>query len=61
MPNAYASIHDQLIDNYMDTSEPRIIGKETQVYALNKDGYIVPSQLLLKILPNLDEGVFFFK
>lgn len=24
---------------------------------MNKDGYVVPVKLLLKILPNLDEGV----
>lgn len=29
MPNAFANIHDQLIDHYMDTSEPILIGKES--------------------------------
>ncbi|KRX01222.1 hypothetical protein PPERSA_05622 [Pseudocohnilembus persalinus] len=59
MPRQFGIIHDQLIDHYMDTSQPIIIGKETLLFPVNKDGYIVPSYLLIKILPNLEDGMQF--
>jgi len=43
--------------NYFETSDPKVIGHERLVFPLNKDGYIVPCSLMIKVLPNLDEGI----
>lgn len=56
-PKVYADIHDTLMRNYFETSESRIIGVERVVFPINKRGYLVPCTLMIKILPNLEEGV----
>ena len=43
--------------NYLETSEPKVIGLERLVLCQNKLGYLVPCTLMIKVLPNLDEGI----
>lgn len=57
MPKFYSDSHDMYIRNYLETSESKIIGIERTVLALNKSGYLVACSLMIKILPNLDEGI----
>lgn len=57
MPKIYADLHDKFIRNYMETSEPKRIGVEKTVLALNKQQYLIPCSLMIKVLPNLDEGI----
>lgn len=45
MPDPYHSNHDQFLDNYRKTREPRIIGIGREVEALSKDGSIFPIYL----------------
>ena len=42
---------------YMETSEARIIGKERFILPQTKSGYVVPCTLMVKVLPNLDDGI----
>jgi len=57
MPKVYADIHDSLMRNYFETSQSKIIGIERIVFPVNKGGYLVPCTLMIKILPNLEEGI----
>lgn len=43
--------------NYFETSEAKVIGQERIVFPINKHGYMVPCSLMIKVLPNLDEGI----
>jgi hypothetical protein len=36
MPKVYADIHNNLIKNYLETSEPKVIGIERTVLCLHK-------------------------
>ncbi|EAR83935.1 PAS domain S-box protein (macronuclear) [Tetrahymena thermophila SB210] len=57
MPRVYGNLHDSFIHRYLETSESRVIGVERSVMCLNKQGYIVPCTLMIKVLPNLDDGI----
>lgn len=57
MPKVYADLHDGFMRSYLETSESKIIGLERLVLPQNKQGYLVPSTLMIKVLPNLDEGI----
>jgi len=57
MPDCLGNIHDDLMKRYFQTSSPHIMGRERQIYAMNKSGYIVPCGLMVKVYPNLDEGI----
>jgi len=57
MPKVIADLHDGFMRNYFETSEAKVIGIERIVFPVNKNGYIVPCTLMIKVLPNLDEGI----
>lgn len=57
MPKVYSDQHDQFMRTYLETSDSKIIGLERLVLAQNKQGYLVACTLMIKILPNLDEGI----
>lgn len=59
MPKVIADIHDSLLKSYFESSESKIVGSglERIVYPQNKNGYMVPCTLMIKVLPNLDEGI----
>ncbi|EGR31957.1 PAS domain S-box family protein [Ichthyophthirius multifiliis] len=59
MPKLIQSIHDNLVSNYIETSIPKAIGFERLITPVNKDGFIIPCLLMIKILPNLEEGLQF--
>ena len=59
MPKVYGDFHDKFINNYFETSQDKVIGLDRIVYPQNKQGYIVPCTLLIKVLPSLDEGIQF--
>lgn len=59
MPKLLQSIHDGLVSNYIETSVPKAIGYERLITPINKEGFLVPSILMIKILPNLEEGLQF--
>lgn len=57
MPLSIGQYHDALIKRYLSTSQSAILSSERTVFAVNKNGYLVPCKLLVKILPNLDNGI----
>lgn len=57
MPKLIQSIHDGLVNHYIETSIPRAIGMERLITPTNKEGFLVPSTLMIKILPNLEDGL----
>ncbi|KAL4466115.1 hypothetical protein ABPG74_004352 [Tetrahymena malaccensis] len=57
MPKVYGDIHDGLFHRYLETSQPKVIGIERTVMCLNKNGYIIPTSIMVKVLPNLDQGI----
>ena len=57
MPKVYGEVHDTFIFNFLETSESKVLGLERLVMALTKEGYIVPCTLMIKVLPNLNEGI----
>lgn len=59
MPKVYADFHDKFINNYFETSQERVIGVDRIVFPQTKQGYITPCTLLIKVLPNLDDGIQF--
>lgn len=56
-PKVYSEIHDTFMKKYFETSEGKVFGQERFVFPVTKAGYIVPCTLMVKILPNLDEGI----
>ena len=57
MPKVLGDKHNAFMFNYFETSVARVLGKERLVFPINKAGYLVPSTLMIKILPNLDDGI----
>ncbi|EAR98621.2 PAS domain S-box protein (macronuclear) [Tetrahymena thermophila SB210] len=57
MPKVYADLHDKFMEHYLETSEGKVIGIERTVMCLNKDSFLVPCTLMIKVLPNLSEGI----
>jgi len=57
MPEIIGTNHNAFMNRYFETSVPSVIGKERPVFPMNKAGYIVPCALMIKIYPNLDQGI----
>ncbi|CAD8137448.1 unnamed protein product [Paramecium pentaurelia] len=57
MPRILASVHDDFIRNFIQTSQSKVLGIERQVFALNKNGFLVPCSLMIRVLPNLKNGL----
>jgi len=57
IPKYLAEIHDGLMRNYFETSESKVLGLERLVFPLTKKGYVVPCTLMIKVLPDLTNGV----
>ena len=57
IPKIIGDLHDGFMKNYFETSDSKVIGVERVVFPLNKEGYVVPCSLMIKVLPNLDEGI----
>ncbi|CAD8089763.1 unnamed protein product [Paramecium primaurelia] len=57
MPKIYASHHDQYMIDYIESSKPKVMDKERILCCINSQQYLVPCSLMIKILPNLDEGI----
>lgn len=59
MPHSISRIHDGLVMSYLETSKSKIIGVERFITPIDKDGFAVPSILMIKTLPNLSDGIQF--
>lgn len=56
MPQYYEELHDQYFSNYFESEEitREYITRERTVYPVSKKGYVVPSSLMIKLLPSLE-------
>jgi len=59
MPRIFAEVHDRLLSGFlMNASEQRHDPhRDKIVYVLNKNGYVVPCNIGIYILPSLKEGI----
>ena len=57
MPPVISQYHNAFMMRYFETSKSEILCTEREVFPINKKGYLVPCTLMIKILPNLDEGI----
>ncbi len=58
MPKYLAEVHNKFMKDYFEnTKKDTIVGKERFVLPINKQGYLVPCTLMIKILPNLEDGI----
>ena len=51
MPKVFAERHDDFMKAYFKSNDSKIIGKDRFVMGINKDGFLVPCSLMLKVLP----------
>lgn len=59
IPKALAEVHDDMVNHFIETSIPKAIGVERLVLPVTRHGFVVPSMLMIKILPNLEDGLQF--
>lgn len=57
MPKIYADHHDSFIKNYFTRNKNKYMDSERDVYALDTEGFICPSNLLIRILPSVQDGI----
>lgn len=57
MPKIYADNHNQFIDNFLATSQETVMGKDRLVMAINAQGFMVPCNIMIKVFPNLEDGI----
>ena len=56
MPSGLADVHDSLMKGYFSSSRTSVLSLTRSVFPLDKHGYMVPSEILIKMLPDLDNG-----
>lgn len=59
MPKSYAKYHNYFVKNYLDNFESNIIGRDTLLPAVNKNGYIQMIYLYIRHIPSLVHGIQF--
>lgn len=57
MPKIYSDFHDEMVLNFLKSSKELVMGKERLVMAEDRSGYMVPCMLMIKVFPNLEEGI----
>ncbi|KAL4459259.1 hypothetical protein ABPG73_001296 [Tetrahymena malaccensis] len=57
MPKVVGDMHDKFMRRFFDTSQSNLIGHERFVFCLHKKGYLIPCTIMIKVLPNLDNGI----
>jgi len=57
MPKIFANVHHRFMQSYFDKSKGNAMGVERDVFAMSKEGYIIPCTLLIKIMPSLANGI----
>jgi PAS domain S-box-containing protein len=59
MPWIIGKNHSAYIKRYFETAKSEVIEKERQLFAMDKEGYLVPIILLVKTIPHLKRGLTF--
>ena len=56
MPKLYYELHDGFITKYIGRPDAEITSREFPVFPLNKKGFLVQAALLVKLIPELEDG-----
>ena len=56
IPGAFARRHNELMAAHFRTGKNKVLNKERSLFGLHKNGYCVPVKLLVKQIPQLDNG-----
>lgn len=59
IPERIAVYHDQFVLKFFETSKGTFFNKNRIVPCINKEGYLVPGEVLLRIMPNIQSGIQF--
>jgi len=60
MPKCVGNLHDQFVQNYLDTAKPKVLNKQREVFALKKNGFIVQVFIYATSVPMIEsEGIKF--
>ncbi|CDW81959.1 pas domain s-box family protein [Stylonychia lemnae] len=60
MPKCVGNLHDQFVQNYLDTAKPKILNKQREVFALKKNGFLVQVFIYATSVPMIEkEGIKF--
>ena len=46
--------HDRLIHRYMESGKERVLHRRRKNFAANKDGYLIPVELMIKVYPQIN-------
>jgi len=57
IPRVIGDVHEKFMRRYFDTSESKLVDRERNIFCLHKNGYLVPCTIMIKVLPNLDDGI----
>lgn len=57
IPKSIAVVHASLMMKFFDKAESSILNKVRELFAKDKDGYLVPIYLFSKVLPSLNGGL----
>ena len=57
MPTIFARKHGQFLDSFFTSGKGRFFNQEGQVFALHRNGCCFGAKLLVKQVPNLEEGI----
>ena len=57
MPKVFGDAHGALFQRYFEKDKGTAMNVERTVYAMNKDGYVIPCTLLIKVVPSLTDGI----
>lgn len=56
MPKLYYELHDGFICKYIGRPDAEITSREFPMFPLNKKGFMVQAALLVKLIPELEDG-----
>ncbi len=56
MPGVFARRHNDLMNAHFKTGKNKVLNKERSLFGLHKSGYCLPVKLLVKTIPQLENG-----
>ncbi|EGR31213.1 PAS domain S-box family protein, partial [Ichthyophthirius multifiliis] len=59
MPPIYQQNHDSFVFKYLNSAQSQYVGHQRLVLCKNKNKYISSVDILVKVLPNIDQGIQF--
>lgn len=57
MPSEIGKVHRKLMLRFFDNTNSSVLNKMRELYAIDKDGFLLPVILLTKLLPSLRNGL----